>query len=69
MDREDKAVAWSDLTDSAAVSAILSQAGLVPDVETTQAGHFELKHTLIQRETGPRVCAHGWPAATEISSG
>jgi phage protein D len=51
LDREDKAVAWSDLTDSDAVSAILSQAGLVPDVETTQAGHFELKHTLIQRET------------------
>ena len=51
MDREDKAVAWSDLTDSDAVSAILSQAGLIPDVETTPAGHFELKHTLIQRET------------------
>jgi hypothetical protein len=51
LDREDKAVAWSDLTDSAAVASILSQAGLVPDVETTQAGHFELKHTLIQRET------------------
>jgi hypothetical protein len=51
MDREDKAVAWSDLTDSAAVTAILSQAGFVPDVEITPAGHFELKHTLIQRET------------------
>lgn len=51
MDREDKAVIWSDLTDSAAVSSILSQVGLVPDVETTQAGHFELKHTLVQRET------------------
>lgn len=51
MDREDKVVAWSDLTDSSAVSAILSQAGLVADVETTQAGHLELKHTLIQRET------------------
>lgn len=51
MDREDKAVAWSDLTDSAAVTSILSQAGFVPDVETTQSGHFELKHTLIQRET------------------
>jgi len=51
MDREDKAVAWSDLTDSSAVSAILSQVGLVPDVETTQAGHMETKHTLIQRST------------------
>ena len=51
MDREDKSVIWSDLTDSAAVMSILSQAGFTPDVETTQAGHFELKHTLIQRET------------------
>src|SRR5688500_3671434 len=51
LDRENKAVAWADLTDSSAVSAILSQAGLTPDVETTQAGHMELKHTLIQRET------------------
>jgi hypothetical protein len=51
MDRQDKAVAWSDLTDSAAVTSIISQAGFVPDVEATQAGHFELKHTLIQRET------------------
>lgn len=51
LDREDKAVAWSDLTDSAAVTAILSQNGFVPDVENTSAGHFELKHTLIQRET------------------
>jgi hypothetical protein len=51
LDREDKAVAWSDLTDSEAVRSILSQAGFVPDVEPTQAGHFETKHTLIQRET------------------
>lgn len=51
LDREDKAVAWSDLTDSDAVSSILSQANLTPDVETTAAGHFETKHTLIQRET------------------
>ena len=51
MDREDKAVAWTDLTDSDAVSTILSQAGLTPDVESTTAGHMETKHTLIQRET------------------
>ena len=51
LDRENKAVSWADLTDSSAVSAILSEAGFTPDVETTQAGHFELKHTLIQRET------------------
>jgi hypothetical protein len=51
MDREDKVVAWTDLTDSDAVSSILSQAGLTPDVEATTAGHLETKHTLIQRET------------------
>jgi phage protein D len=51
LDREDKAVLWSNLTDSDAVSAILGQHGLVPDVESTAAGHFELKHTLVQRET------------------
>ncbi len=51
MDREDKAVVWTDLTDSDAVSSILSQANLTPDVESTQAGHTELKHTLVQRET------------------
>lgn len=51
LDREDKAVAWSNLTDSSAVLSILSDAGLIPDVETTQAGHMESKHTLVQRET------------------
>ena len=51
MDREDKAVAWTDVTDSDAVSSILSQAGLAADIESTSAGHFERKHTLIQRET------------------
>jgi phage protein D len=51
MDREDKVVVWSDLTDSSAVSSILSQANLTPDVDSTQAGHAETKHTLVQRET------------------
>jgi len=51
LDRENKAVAWANLTDSSAVSSILSQAGLVSDIENTQPGHFESKHTLIQRET------------------
>jgi len=51
LDREDKVAAWSNLTDSLAVTQILSQAGFVPDVDSTQAGHLELKHTLIQRET------------------
>lgn len=51
MDREDKAVAWTDLTDSDAVSSILSQAAVTMDMDSTQAGHLETKHTLIQRET------------------
>lgn len=51
LDREDKAVAWNNLTDSSVVSSILSQAGLLADIETTQAGHMERKHTLVQRET------------------
>jgi phage protein D len=51
LDREDKVVAWSDLTDSDAVSSILSQATFTADVEATTAGHLETKHTLIQRET------------------
>ena len=51
MDREDKAVVWSDLTDSSAASSIFSQAGFTPDVEATDAGHLESKHTLVQRET------------------
>jgi len=56
MDRENKAVAWSDMTDSNAVSAIVSQPqlGFVPDVEDTPASHLESKHTLIQRETDLR---------------
>jgi phage protein D len=51
LDREDKAAAWADQTDSDAVSAILSQGGFTPDVDTTSAGHPETKHSLIQRET------------------
>ena len=51
LDREDKVVAWSELTDSDAASSILSQAGFAADVEATSASHTEAKHTLIQRET------------------
>ena len=51
LDREDKVVAWADLTDSDAASTILSQAGLVADLDSTQASHVETKHTLVQRET------------------
>jgi phage protein D len=51
LDREDKVVQWSDLTDSDAVTTILGQNNLTPDVSSTSAGHYETKHTLIQRET------------------
>lgn len=51
MDRETKTTLWSDLTDSEAVSTILAQYGYVPDVDSTQAGHYETKHTLVQRDT------------------
>ncbi len=51
MDRVDKSVVWKDVTDSDAVRSILSEYGLTADVETTAAGHFEAKHTLVQRST------------------
>jgi phage protein D len=51
MARQTQAVVWSDLTDSDAVSQILgsSQYQFTPDVSSTSAGHFEKKHTLVQR--------------------
>ncbi len=51
MDRETKSTVWTDLTDSDAVSTIFGQYGYTPDVDATQAGHFEAKHTLVQRES------------------
>ena len=51
MGRESQAVVWSDLTDSDAASQILSQYGYTPDVGSTHAGHFEEKHTLVQRSS------------------
>jgi len=51
MDREAKSQVWAGLTDSDAVTAILGNYGYAPDVESTSAGHFEDKHTLIQRST------------------
>jgi hypothetical protein len=51
MDREAKSQVWAGLTDSDAVTAILGGYGYAPDVEATSAGHFEDKHTLIQRST------------------
>jgi phage protein D len=51
MARQTQAVVFTDQTDSDAVSQILgsSQYGFTPDVESTKAGHFETKHTLVQR--------------------
>lgn len=51
MDRESRSAVWKDLTDSDAVQSILLKYGYTPDIETTSAGHFENKHTLIQRES------------------
>lgn len=51
MDRESQSVVWKDLTDSDAVQSIISKYGYTPDVETTSAGHYENKHSLIQRES------------------
>lgn len=51
MDREAKSQVWSGVTDSDAVSAILANYGFTPDVESTSAGHFEDKHTLVQRQS------------------
>src|SRR4029450_10503012 len=54
MDRETRSVLWTDVTDSDALSTILGQYGFTPDVDSTQAGHFELKHTLVQRDSDLR---------------
>lgn len=54
MDRETKTLVWSEVTDSDAVNTIFAQYGYTPDVETTLAGHFETKHTLVQRDTDLR---------------
>lgn len=51
MDREARSAVWADATDSDAVTSILNTYGYTTDVETTSAGHFEDKHTLVQRAT------------------
>lgn len=51
MDREDKALVWSEVSDSDAVTQLLGQYGLTPDVESTPARHTENKRSLVQRET------------------
>lgn len=51
MDREARSAIWSDLTDSDAVTSVVASYGWTPDVESTPAGHYESKHTLVQRES------------------
>jgi hypothetical protein len=51
MDRESQSTVWKDVTDSDAVQSILAKYSYTPDIETTSAGHYENKHTLIQRES------------------
>ena len=54
MDRETRTAQWADVTDSDVVSAILANYGYRVDVETTAAGHFTAKHTLLQRDSDLR---------------
>jgi hypothetical protein len=54
MDRETRTIQWTDVTDSDAVASILANYGYTADVETTDAGHFSNKHTLIQRDSDLR---------------
>ena len=51
MDRESKAVVWAETSDGDAVGSILSNYGLSPDSDSTDAQHTETKHTLVQRDT------------------
>lgn len=51
MDREARSTIWSDVTDSDAVTSVVSAYGLVPDIASTAAGHYENKHVLAQRES------------------
>jgi phage protein D len=54
MDRETHTTIWADLTDSDAVSSILGKYGYASDFQPTSAGHFEAKHTLVQRDSDLR---------------
>lgn len=54
MDREVKAIVWSDGKDSDAVSTIVSGYGFTPDVAETSGAHAEAKHSLVQRDTDLR---------------
>ncbi len=54
MDRETRTVQWADVTDGDAVTAIAASYGYIPNVQTTVAGHFTAKHTLVQRDSDLR---------------
>jgi phage protein D len=51
MDRAAQSKTWADVTDSEAVTSILGTYGMVPDVASTDGGHYENKHALVQRES------------------
>lgn len=54
MDRQTKTTIWADSTDSEVATSILSSYGFIPDVESSPAGHYEDKHTLVQRDSDLR---------------
>lgn len=54
MDRESKSTLWSDVTDSDAVNTIVGQYNYTADLDSTQAGHPEDKHTLVQQDSDLR---------------
>ena len=51
MDRQTKTTIWADVTDSDVATSILSGYGFITDIESSPAGHYEDKHTLVQRES------------------
>ena len=54
MDRQTQTSVWADVTDSDVVFSILGNYGYTPDVQSTSAGHYEDKHTLVQRDSDLR---------------
>lgn len=51
MDRETRAAVWPDVTDSAAVTSLLTPYSYVTDIEDTKSAHPLDKHALVQRDT------------------
>jgi phage protein D len=54
MDRETHTAIWADETDSDAVASILANYGFTTDIQTTSAGHYTNKHSLVQRDSDLR---------------